>query len=131
MSFQDAILAQPLWLQIWVYWMAGINLAAIPLLLIGRSTRKDAVVVAILNLGSALLAGYIFDQHGWIRLLGLGHLIFWTPLAIYLWRRLARGPVPQPYRAIMLALLATLLVSLPIDAVDAIRYLLGERAPIA
>jgi hypothetical protein len=131
MTFQEAILAQPLWLQIWVFWMAGINLLAIPVLLIGRKTRADALVIAILNVGSALTAGYIFETLGWVRLLGLGHLIFWTPLAVFLWHRLKRRRIPAPYRAIMIALLATLLISLPIDLIDLVRYLMGERGTLA
>ena len=68
---------------------------------------------------------------GYVRLLGLPHLIFWIPLVIYLILRVCRGtPIETPYRQVLYVLIGTLLISLAFDAQDVVRYLLGETDPL-
>ena len=60
----------------------------------------------------------------------LPHIVIWTPLAIYLYRRRKHFVNPWPVRWTVTALMATIVVSLGFDYVDILRYLLGERAPL-
>lgn len=133
MDFQEALALQPLWVQLWSWWMIAVTLAAATAALIQPGVRREGAAILLLNVGAGLVGAWIFQSLGFVRLIGLGHLLFWTPLAYLLWRRLAGAgsakPAPVPARWLLWALLATILLSLPIDLVDAARYLLGERAP--
>lgn len=131
MSFQDALATQPAWVRIWVLWMVLITVASIMVLLFSKTTRRDAFVILILNIGNVVLMQWLFSIVGFVRLLGLAHIVFWTPLAVYLAWRLRRDAITKPFRLIMWALLATVVVSLLMDYVDLARYLLGERADLA
>jgi len=62
------------------------------------------------------------------RLLGLSHVIFWTPLVVYLLGRL-RDLEPHGWFALWVrALLVTNALSLVIDYVDVVRYVVGDRS---
>jgi hypothetical protein len=74
---------------------------------------------------------WLYGELGYVRLLGLAHVLFWTPLAIYLYLRLKNPDVVTPFRQVMWFLLLTMLVSLAFDYTDIVRYLLGEREPMA
>jgi len=79
-------------------------------------------------LGSFLVMTYIFSRHGFVRLLGLGHLIFWPPLlAYFLWVFQLGAPIGL-FRIWLLAVFLLNGLSLLIDFLDVIRYLRGDRA---
>jgi len=67
---------------------------------------------------------------GYVRLLGITHIVVWTPFLIYLWRRreIIKAK-PTPARVYFAALFVTNLISLAFDYTDLARYVLGERAP--
>ena len=64
---------------------------------------------------------------GWSRLLGLPHVVFWTPLWLLALREWRRGDATGAYRRWLTVLLWTDGISLLFDYSDVIRYLLGER----
>ncbi len=64
-----------------------------------------------------------------MRLLGLSHVLWWTPLFVWLLPQLMRQRPAGVFGLWLIALSASNLISLAIDYVDVIRYLLGERAP--
>lgn len=126
MSFSEALATQPDWIRLWVLWMNVAVVGGAVALAIGRETRRDALVVVGLNALMVPTMYWLHAEVGYVRLLGLPHLIFWTPLVVWLVRRLRQG-VPAPYRQVMAVLAATLAVSLAFDVTDVIRYALGER----
>ena len=132
MSFNEALAQQPQWVQIWSFWIMAIVFAAAIVSLIQRGARRLGVAILALTALTSALSYWIFLELGFVRLIGLGHLVFWTPLVVILWRAL-RSPAlpPTPARWLLWACLATLTVSLGFDLVDTIRYLMGERAPLA
>ena len=72
----------------------------------------------------------LYDVVGYVKLLGLPHIVFWTPLIIYLVLQL-RGPeMPKAPRIIMLAIVGAILISLAFDYTDVARYLAGDRTPL-
>jgi hypothetical protein len=79
-------------------------------------------------IGNAITMGQLFEWNGYNRLLGLSHVLWWTPLLWLLWRTRSDWPKAGPARAWLLALFATNATSLVIDYVDVVRYLLGDRA---
>jgi uncharacterized membrane protein YeaQ/YmgE (transglycosylase-associated protein family) len=131
MSFEQAVAQQPMWIQVWLYWLM-FGAFVLPLaLFIWRQSRIAAVASIVAGLLSGVLTNWIFEQYGYVKLLGLGHIPFWTPLAIYLFLQIRRGDMPMWPKRIMVIVLATLLISLAFDYVDVLRYILGERAPLA
>ncbi len=124
MSFMDAVGEQATWLQAWVYWMMFVNLAAIVFV-----KRVEARWAMAAFMAAAILMNVLFAQFGWVRLLGFGHIPFWTPLAVYLWRRrtaiLDTGGV---FRIWADTLLVTISLSLVADYLDVIRYFAGDRS---
>ncbi len=126
MSLGEAIAQQPLWLQIWVYWMVITNLAGI-LFVLGRVEARWVVGAFLVN---SLFMSWLNDTQGYTRLLGLSHVVFWTPLAVFLFRRLPSTEARTPFGMWIRVLLITIVLSLVVDYIDVVRYLLGERAPL-
>ncbi len=122
-SFNAAIMAQPLWLQTWVGWMVTVNVIG-GLLFI---KRPEAKWVLLAMLGAIIAMNGLFFAFGYQRILGLAHVIFWTPLLIYLWRRRAQWELSTLAGKWLAVLFTTNLVSLIIDYADVARYLMGER----
>lgn len=126
MTFEDAILTQPQWVQLWLNWLmiGGIFL---PLaLVIWKSTRWLGLGFFIATAAGGFAIFQLYEYQGYTRLLGLPHLIIWIPGAYLLWRK-QQQDIPQIPRYIIWVVLATVLVSLAFDITDVARYILGER----
>ena len=126
-DFETAISYAPQWVQYWLNWMMVIIIASPILLLFQKQTRKDAIIVFIAMAISIIAVNYLFMEFGYVRLLGLGHIITWTPLAYYLFKRLRHHDINKLGRITIQILLATILISLAFDYIDTIRYILGDR----
>ena len=127
MSLQEAITHQPLWVQLWLDWLlfAGI---ALPLsLFIWKKTRLAAAASLVTSVVVGFGVIWVYSQMGFVKLLGLSHIIFWTPLAIYFFLILRSGNLPPWPRWIMTVVLVTLVISLAFDYTDFVRYSLGNR----
>ena len=112
---------------VWLYWMS-FAIAITPLVLVfSKATRLDAVIVFLTNLAMFVGMAWIYEQMGYVRMMGIVHVILWTPLFIYLISRAKNGDMPVPCRIVMWMFAATLAISLVFDYTDVARYLLGER----
>ena len=127
MTLSQALETQPLWVQYWNYFMV-FCIVLVPLsLLIWKQSRLAAVIVVAASLLAGVGVYRIFDALGYVKLLGLPHIIVWTPLVWFLFRQIKRNDMPVWPRRIMLVVMAVFLVSLMFDYVDVLRYVLGER----
>jgi len=114
-------------IRIWFYWL-GFAIVATPIILaFSKATRRDALIVLLINISVIVSMGWLFRQIGYVRLLGIVHVLLWTPLFIYLIRRAKNGEMTIPFRLVICIFAATLAVSLAFDYVDVVRYLMGER----
>ena len=112
---------------VWLYWMS-FAIAITPLVLMfSKATRLDAVIMFLTNLAMFVGMAWIYEQMGYVRMMGIVHVILWTPLFIYLFLRAKNGEMPLLCRLVMWMFAATLAVSLVFDYTDVVRYLLGER----
>ncbi|HVS15444.1 MAG TPA: hypothetical protein VMV46_16070 [Thermoanaerobaculia bacterium] len=118
----EEILAQPLWLQLWIGWMALVNLAALAFL-----KRVEARWVLAAFVAAAVTMNAMYAQLGWVRLLGLAHVVFWLPLLVYVLARWQDLPQVGAFAVWIRTLFLTNLASLIVDLVDVVRYLLGDR----
>lgn len=109
----------------WLIWIGLLVVAnmLVPLVFVGS---LEAKVVLAAFMAGAVIQLAIFVRLGFVRLLGLGHIL-WIPLVIWAVGRLevvGTGSVFGIWLAALIALNAT---SLVIDFVDVVRYLLGDR----
>ena len=111
----------------WLYWMSFAIIVTPLVLIFSKATRLDAVIVFLTNLAMLVSMGWVYEQMGYVRLMGIVHVILWTPLLIYLFLRAKNGEMPLLCRLVMWMFAATLAVSLVFDYTDVVRYLLGER----
>ena len=114
-------------IRIWFYWL-GFAIVATPIILaFSKATRRDALIVLLINISVIVSMGWLYRQIGYVRVLGIVHVILWTPLFIYLFGRARNGGMTFAFRLVIWIFVATLAVSLAFDYVDVMRYLLGER----
>ncbi len=129
MTLSDAIAHQPLWVRLWLDWLLFAVLALPLALFIWRQSRLVALVAFAANIPAGYGIGWLYEHMGYVKLLGLAHIIFWTPLAIYLFMQLKRSDLPKWPRWIITVVCVTVVISLAFDYSDALRYLMGERTP--
>ena len=120
-NFQSELSGQPLWVQIWVYYLTLINLASIFFV---KRIEPRWVFVAFLFAATSMMV--LFALQGFTRLLGLGHIIFWTPLILYLWGRRGDIYLTRPSGIYLHLVFLTIVISLVFDYVDLVRYFLGH-----
>jgi len=123
-NFQTELSGQPAWVQIWVTWLGLINTAAV-LFVFSRAETRWALVAWIIA-ASGVMGIFALQGQEMTRLMGLGHIIAWSPLLWYLWRR--RGDIFLTHASgVYLHLLfLTNAISLAFDYVDFVRYFLGH-----
>jgi hypothetical protein len=127
MTLAQSIAQQPQWVQYWLYVLI-FGIVALPLtLLIWKQTRLTAVITIAASVIAGLGVSWLYDQLGYVKLLGLPHIILWTPLVLYLFGQIKREDMPAWPKRIMMVVLAVFVASLVFDYVDVVRYVLGER----
>lgn len=129
MTFEEVMAQQPMWLVWWLNWLFFGAFVLPVALLIWKRTRVTAVVTVVASVLGGIGVTTMYGQMGYVKLLGLPHVIIWTPLAIYLWKQAQADDMPVWAGRIIWVVLATILVSLAFDYVDVARYVLGERTP--
>jgi hypothetical protein len=115
-------LSKPWWA--WVGLLMVANMV-MPFFFLG-SPEALAVLVAFLVAGGIQMA--IFHTKGFVRLLGIGHIIPWVPLLLWLWARLEAIDMGTALGRWIVVVIVLDGVSLLIDLVDVFRYLAGDRA---
>lgn len=127
----EAVMAtQPAWLIGYLFLLSAANLGAA--LFIAKQTengwrpRYEALAIIVAFLLAGQFMDYLYAQYGYVRLLGLAHIVFWTP--VYAWIFMHRKDYDAtPYFAkYVLFYLVMAGISLTIDLIDVARYLLGE-----
>src|SRR5438128_1771371 len=78
------IMAQPELIRDWVVWLMLVNTASL-LFVRGFPGR----MILLIWIGNALTMSAMYEVFGYVRLLGLSHVLWWTPMFALLWRRRA------------------------------------------
>lgn len=124
-AFNTDMASGPQWVPVWVMFMGLVFMLAIPFAF-SRPEARWALVCMALTFPAMM---WFYSQVGYVRLLGLVHVIFWTPLLVYLWMRRAQWDVRNTLAGKWIALLfTTILASLIIDYIDVLRYIAGDRS---
>jgi len=131
MTLEEAMAAQQGWLSIWLPILMFGSFALPLLLLIWKPSRIAGVLAIIAGLLSFFAITWMYEKLGYVKLLGLPHVLFYTPVVIYFISRLRSGSLPKFAAWTMSASLIIILISLAFDYTDVARYVLGERTPTA
>ncbi len=129
-TLNDAMAAGPAWLQAWILVLVVTNLVAL-LFVVGRRdgafrVRVEPIAILVSFFAAGMFMTWIFGQVGYVRLLGVAHLVFWGPVWVWvLSRRRAIGTADVFGKYVHLYL-GVAGVSLVIDVIDVIRYALGD-----
>ena len=118
-----ATLAWPWWL--WVALLGTVNMV-VPLFFLGSPEAKVVLAAILVGIVVQML---IIRRVGFVRLLGLGHIVAWVPMLLWLVPRLLNLDYQTPFGRWLLAVVVLDMASLAIDFVDVGRYLAGERRP--
>ena len=129
MTLNEAMAAHgPDWLGIWMPILFGGAFILPLILLIWKPTRLAAIVTVLASFLGALTTNLLYSKMGYVKLLGLPHIIFWTPLVIYLFTLMRKPAVGKIPSGIIAVVSVVILISLAFDYTDVIKYLLGDRA---
>jgi len=111
----------------WVIWVALLVLfnLILPWFFIAA---VEAKVVLVAFMPAAFIQMAIFSRRGFVRLLGVGHFV-WLPMIPWLWARLELAEPTTYFLYWMTVVIVLDSLSLLVDIVDVVRYLLGEREP--
>jgi hypothetical protein len=124
-AFNADVATQSQWIKVWLNILVGVLALSIPFSFV-RVEARWSLLGLVAGAGGVML---LYSQFGYSRILGLGHVVAWTPLVVYLLARRASWQVASTWAGKwIVAAVAVLLVSLAFDYVDVIRWLLGERA---
>jgi len=119
----NGINQMPIGWQIWINWMMLVNSISVFFLL----KHKDAriiLVVWLLNAGCMMASAEVW---GYVRLLGLSHIVWWTPLMAYLIMNRKKYDLKTWFGRWIWIVIVTDCLSLVIDYIDVIRYIAGDR----
>lgn len=119
------------WVKYWLFWLNAVFLAALAL---PPQPLRWWILLAYVAAGGCLLP-IMLVQRGLSRLLGVGHLLPWIPLLIYLSLRMGSSAAGPQIRAntdpavfsYVIVLMITLEICLGFDLVDVVRWFRGER----
>lgn len=118
----------PAWVNVWRGWMFVIFTAAVLFVLWKREARWVLLTMVV----SLFAYNVVAMRHGVGRFPSIALVVFWAPLARYLWRRRAQrraqGWFDAVYACWLTAALATLCVSVAFDAYN-VAYSLIAHVP--
>jgi uncharacterized membrane protein len=127
-TLASAIMAQPLWLQAWVFLLMVANLGAIFFILERKNQRTRIRPEPLAIVFSMMVAGifmeWLYVRYGYVRLLGLAHLVAWTP--VYVWILLNREKFKREtlYGKYIHFYLLVAGISLVLDSIDIFKYII-------
>ena len=129
-TLNEAIATEPMWLQAWVGVLIAVNLAAL-VFVVRRSEghfriRREPVAIVVAFFAAAAFMGWLYDQVGYVRLLGLAHILFWGPVWAWLLSKRREIGTESLYGKYVHAYLGVAGLSLVIDGIDVVRYLAGD-----
>lgn len=118
--------ALPVWVRVWVAAIL-VPVNAAPFALFWTDTGQVGMLSSLLIVASNV--PIMLHQRGMSRLMSVPHLFIWIPLCLWLWLQLNQPAAPTGAEWwLAVALLVANGISLPLDAIDSLRWWRGERA---
>lgn len=125
MHLIDRIAQGPAWIFWWTRIIDVSNWLLLPMAFLDRRAHWGATAW----LANIIIILTLYGTFGYVRLLGLSHIIVWTPLLIYLIVR--RKPFSEETRVgkYLHWFMGVISVSLILDYIEVTRYFLGDTIP--
>lgn len=122
MGLIDRIAEGPAWIYWWTRVIDASNWALVPFAFLDRRAHW-ALTAWLANI---IIILTLFGTFGYVRLLGLSHILVWTPLLYFLMRE--RRPFRDETWAgrYLYWFMAVISISLVFDYIDLARYLIGD-----
>jgi len=113
---------------VWVMLLGGVNFVG-GLLFLNTIEGKFALLAMM---GSMIVMLAIYSKYGFVRLLGLGHILFWLPFVIWNLTRLSEpSSLNSDFKIWLIAVSVFNSLSLLLDFVDVIRFFKGEKSEMS
>lgn len=116
----------PSWVQIWMDWMMVIFLSSLFFVWKHKGARWVALSL-ILSMPLGILVFYLSNT---VHLLGIVHLLLWSPILIYIMRVEFKSDdfkLRSPYGVWTILLMVTIVISLLFDIRDLIIVMMGLK----
>jgi len=130
MDLNAAIAAQEPWLQAWVMVLVITNLLAVLFIVSkdesGFRFHFDALAILGSFIAAAIFMTWLHEQYGYVRLLGLAHLVFWLPVYLWVLTRYRSQLYSGWFQRYITLYLVIAGISLVVDGIDVIRYFLSQ-----
>lgn len=125
--YSDLLTRSPDWVLIWLQVLVGTLSVSILFSLFRHEAR--AILFGVVM--GMLMTIVIYSQFGFTRILGVGHILIWTPTLFYMVSLQGTASVARTWfgRWLWLAILV-MAVSLAFDYYDLARYMVGDRIVI-
>ena len=124
-SFMADMKAGPAWVYNWVMFMGVMFMLSIAFSFKNKQARL--ILLATLILAPIIMMA-LYGKFGYERILGLGHIMAWTPILYVLLKDRKNWRVKESWVGKWLALtIAVMLISLVFDVSDVARYFMGAR----
>jgi hypothetical protein len=108
----------------WLLTLAAVNMTSLYFI----DTMEARVVFGVFMISMMIMTG-IYHRSGFIRILGVGHVL-WIPMVLWLWARLSQTlPLNSIFEYWLLIVIVMNTISLVIDTFDVVRYIKGDRKP--
>lgn len=118
----NGMMSYPWWILAWIGCMMVVNTASIAFF-----KNPEAKFILGVWIPNGIFMTVLAEVTGFTRLLGLSHVIWWTPLVIYLFLKRKDFDLSTVYGKWLVSVLVINSASLVIDYLDVVRWLLGER----
>ena len=129
-TLNEAIATEPLWLQAWVTILVLTHLIAVAFVVTREQgawrIRLEPLAILASFIGSTLLITWLYGVVGYVRLLGVAHLVFWTPVFAWVFMRVRAAGTQSVLGKYLVGYLLIAGTSLVIDVVDLVRHLMGD-----
>ena len=109
--------------RVWSVWLVGVNAACLFFL-----QHPEARIVLATTTVALIVQALIYRRIGFVRLLGIAHLL-WIPMFAWMATRLPAIAEHPDLQTWLIVLFVTNAVSFLIDTVDVTRFLRGETSP--
>lgn len=130
MDLNAAIATQEPWLQAWIMVLVITNLLALLFVVFkqesGFKVRPEALAIVFSFVAAAVFMTWLYDQYGYVRLLGLAHLVFWLPVYAWVLNKYRNSEYSGWFQRYITLYLVIAGISLIVDFIDVIRYFLGS-----
>ncbi len=129
-AFSTDVALLPNWVQAWMNILGPVVIGAGIILLFNKETRLTGFLTLLSTMFSVVVMLGIHGQLGMVKLLGLGHVLFWTPMVVLIWRKLKTISSPIFFKIILWILVVTIVAALVFDYFDVVSWIFGNRAPV-